>query len=56
MSMKTTFINIIRQEERQLADEIDKEQRRPAPDSDRLSELEQEAHSLRRHLERIPEA
>ena len=49
--LRNALFSIIRQEERQLEDQIEAEQKRPAPDMVRLSALRQEARSLRRELE-----
>ena len=49
--LRSALFSIIRQEERQLEDEIAAEQKRPAPDLVRLSALHREAKSLRRELE-----
>ncbi|MEI6559965.1 MAG: hypothetical protein WCO00_16310 [Rhodospirillaceae bacterium] len=49
--LRNALFSIIRQEERQLEDQIEAEQKRPAPDLARLSALRQEAKSLRRELE-----
>ena len=49
--LRNALFSIIRQEERQLEDQIEAEAKRPAPDMVRLSALRQEAKSLRRELE-----
>ena len=49
--LRNALFSIVRQEERQLEDQIEAEQKRPAPDLARLSALRQEAKSLRRELE-----
>lgn len=54
--MKETFLRIIRQEQRQLESEIAAEQRSVHPDLVRLAMLQREESSLRRQLERIPDA
>jgi len=51
MMLRNALFTIIRQEQRQLEDEIALEQKRPAPDMARLSDLRKEAVSLRRELE-----
>ena len=50
--LRDALFNIIRQERRQLEDEIAAEQTRADPDSARLSALRREESSLRRELER----
>ena len=49
--LRDTLFTIIRQEQRQLEDQIAAEQKRPAPDTSRLTALRREATSLRRELE-----
>jgi hypothetical protein len=49
--LRNVLFNIIRQEQRQLEDQIALEQEQAAPDQRRLSRLRQEAFSLRRELE-----
>ena len=49
--LRDALFSIIRQEERQLEDEIEAEQKRSAPDLQRLSVLRQEVTDLRRELE-----
>jgi len=49
--LRNALFSIVRQEQRQLEDAIAAEQKRPAPDTARLSALRQEATSLRRELE-----
>lgn len=50
MLTKALF-NIIRQEQREVENELEREERRPAPDSMRIGVLRQQATSLRRELE-----
>lgn len=54
MLTKALF-NIIRQEQREVEDELEREERRPAPDRGRIGVLRQQATSLRRELEHFPE-
>ena len=54
--LRRTLFNIIRQEHRQLEDQIAEERRRPTPDRHRLTVLQQEEFSLRRELESFPES
>ena len=49
--LRDTLFSIIRCEHRQLEDEIAEEQKRPAPNGERLMALRLEAKSLRRELE-----
>ena len=49
--LRNALFSFIRQEERQLEDQIAAEQKRPTPDAARLTALRQEARSLRRELE-----
>lgn len=50
MLTKALF-NIIRQEQREVENELEREERRPAPDGMRIGVLRQQATSLRRELE-----
>lgn len=54
--MKSALISILREEKLRLEEEIDQERRREPPDRSRIAALRQEASSLRRQLERIPDA
>lgn len=54
MLTKALF-NIIRQEQRDVEDELEREERGPTPDSRRIGALRQQATSLRRELEHFPE-
>ena len=49
--LKEALVDIIRQEQREIEDELRKEQCRPVPDSGRVGALRQEASSLSRELE-----
>ena len=49
--LRKALFNIIRQEQQEVEGELEKEERRPAPDVGRLVALQQEATSLRRELE-----
>jgi hypothetical protein len=49
--LRKALFNIIRQEQREVEGELEKEERRPAPDVGRLVGLKQEMTSLRRELE-----
>ncbi|WP_199231792.1 hypothetical protein [Azospirillum sp. TSO35-2] len=49
--LRKALFNIIRQEQREVEDELEREEQRPAPDVRRLVGLRQEATSLRRELE-----
>lgn len=49
--LRKALFNIVRQEQRDVEDELQKEERRSAPDHGRMRELRQEAQSLRRELE-----
>lgn len=54
MLTKALF-NIIRQEQREVETELEREERRPAPDVRRIGVLRQQATSLRRELEHFPD-
>ncbi|MFD1626905.1 hypothetical protein [Azospirillum griseum] len=49
--LRKALFNIIRQEQREVEDELEREERRSVPDSSRLVGLRQEMTSLRRELE-----
>ncbi len=49
--LRKALFNIIRQEQREVEGELEKEERRPAPDVGRLVGLKQEMTSLCRELE-----
>ncbi len=53
--LRKTLFNIIRQEHREVSDELEKEERRPSPDVGRLTALRQKASNLRREMEHFPE-
>jgi len=54
--LRNALFNIIRQEQREIEDELEKEEHRPAPDIGRLAALRQQATNLRRELEHFPES
>lgn len=54
--MKRMLISILREEKVRAEEEIEQERRRAAPDRSRIAALRQEVSSLRRQLERIPDA
>lgn len=49
--LRKALFNIIRQEQRDVEDELEKEERSSKPDTGRLVGLRREASSLRRELE-----
>ncbi len=49
--LRKALFNIIRQEQRDVEDELQKEERSPTPDVLRVVALQREATSLRRELE-----
>lgn len=49
--LRKALFNIIRQEQREVEDELEKEERRPTPDIRRLAALRNEASDLGRELE-----
>ncbi|CAO3437174.1 hypothetical protein [Azospirillum doebereinerae] len=49
--LRKALFNIIRQEQRDIEDKLEKEERRSSPDAGRLVGLRQEVTSLRRELE-----
>ncbi|MBP2231509.1 hypothetical protein [Azospirillum agricola] len=49
--LRKALFNIIRQEQREVEDELEKEERCSTPDVGRLIGLRQEVSSLRRELE-----
>lgn len=52
--LRATLFNIIRQECRQVENEIAEEERRPSPDRSRLTDLQKKEVSLRRELDSFP--
>lgn len=54
--LRKALFNIIRQEQRTLADELEKEERSSIPDRDRLMALRREVGDLRRELEHYSDA
>lgn len=54
--LRKALFNIIRQEQREVEDQLKVEERQPAPDGGLLTALRQQANSLRRELEHFPEA
>lgn len=54
--LRNALFNIIRQEQREIEDELEKEEHRSAPDIGRLAALRQQATNLRRELEHFPES
>lgn len=49
--LRKALFNIIRQEQREVEDELEKEEHRPSPDVRKLVSLRREASSLQRELE-----
>lgn len=54
--LRKALFNIIRQEQRDVEDQLVEEERRPAPDVGRIVALRAEATDLRRELEHFPDA
>lgn len=54
--LRKALFNIIRQEQREAEDELEKEEQRASPDARRMTALRQEVQSLRRELEHYSEA
>lgn len=54
--LRKALFNIIRQEQREVEDELEKEERCPAPDVGKLVSLRREVSSLRRELEHFSDA
>lgn len=48
---RKALFNIIRQEQRDVEDQLEKEERRASPDTRRMNDLRREAQDLRRELE-----
>lgn len=49
--LRKALFNIIRQEQREVEDALEKEGRNPAPDVSKLVALQQQVSNLRRELE-----
>ncbi|CAO3428144.1 hypothetical protein [Azospirillum argentinense] len=54
--LRKALFNIIRQEQREVEDELEKEERRTAPDVGRVVALQREVTDLRRELEHYRDA
>ncbi|WP_167543394.1 hypothetical protein [Azospirillum thiophilum] len=53
--LRKALFNIIRQEQREVEDELEREEQQPRPDIGRIVGLQQEVTSLRRELEHFNE-